>query len=57
MLILLIVDNYININDRDIGTDVLLTNRCLSKNLFNLTDRENNNDRKKKNANHEFSPG
>lgn len=57
MLILLLVDNYININDRDIGTDVLLTNRCLSKNLFNLTDRENNNERKKKNANHGFSPG
>ena len=57
MLILLIVDNYININDRDIGTDVLLTNRFLSKNLFNLTDRENNNERKKKNANHGFSPG
>ena len=57
MVILLLIDNYININDRRIGTDVLLTNSCLGKNLFDLTDRENNNERKKKNANHGFSPG
>ena len=57
MVILLIIDNYIDINDRHIGADVLLTNSGLSKNLFNLTDRENNNERKKKNANHGFSPG
>ena len=57
MLILLLIDNHININDCLIRTDVLLSGRCLSKNLFNLTDRENNNERKKKNANHGFSPG
>ena len=57
MVILLIIDNYIDINDRHICADVLLTNSGLSKNLFNLTDRENNNERKKKNANHGFSPG
>jgi hypothetical protein len=33
-----------------------LTDRCLSENLFDLTDRENNNERKKKNANHGFFP-
>ena len=57
MVILLLIDNYININNRRVGTDVVLNDRCVSKNLFNLTDRENNNERKKKNANHGFSPG
>jgi hypothetical protein len=33
-----------------------LTDRCLSENLFDLTDREKNNERKKKNANHKFFP-
>lgn len=56
MVILLLIDNHINIDDCLIRTDVLLTDRCLSENLFDLTDRENNNERKKKNANHGFFP-
>ena len=55
-MILLLIDNHININDCLIRTDVLLSDRCLSKNLFNLTDRENKYERKKKNANHGFFP-
>ena len=57
MVILLLIDNYININNRRVGTDVVLNDRCVSKNLFNLTDRKNKYERKKKNANHGFSPG
>ena len=56
MVILLLIDNHINIDDCLIRTDVLLTDRCLSENFFDLTDRENNNERKKKNANHGFFP-
>ena len=40
MVILLLIDNYININNRRVGTDVVLNDRCVSKNLFNLTDRK-----------------
>ena len=57
MVILLLIDNYININNRRVGTDVVLNDRCVSKNLFNLTDRKKNYEREKKNANHGFSPG
>ena len=57
MVILLLIDNYININNRRIGTDVVLNDRCVSKNLFNLTDRKKKYEREKKNANHGFSPG
>ena len=56
MVILLLIDNHINIDDCLIRSDILLNDRCLSENLFDLTDRENNNERKKKNANHEFFP-
>ena len=57
MVILLLIDNYININNRRVGTDVVLHDRCVSKNLFNLTDRKKKYEREKKNANHGFSPG
>ena len=43
MVILLLIDNNINIDDCLIRTDVLLADRCFSKNLFDLTYRENNN--------------
>lgn len=56
MVILLLIDNHINIDDCLIRTDVLLTDRCLSKNFFDLANREYNNERKKKNANHGFFP-
>ena len=56
MVILLLIDNYININNRRVGTDVVLNDRRVSKNLFNLTDRKKKYEREKKNANHGFSP-